>query len=367
MEETRFQGNLTGLPFARLFSLLWQEEKSGSLKIRKDNEEKTLCLDRGQMAVEQSSFPQREFLQFLVKSDLLDRSSLERCEKSAAQSNLPLTKTLVELDLFSPSRLWKLIEIFQKREILPVFDWAEGEYILDAENLPHESDILFFIQTPSFILQGVRRMTNHDLIKAQLPAQNCALRILHPKNLNDVELRPEEKYLLRLVENKIELDTLYETSQLGKKETQKVIFGLSSLGIIGFAEQDETKAVSSKHSPAELKKILEAFDAKCSYIHKYISKELGPLALNVLEKCQEEIKSCLSPSFQKAELKADGRLDTRSILKSDLSHWAESERAVLVRDMNEILAAEILAVKKTLGNEHERALVKNLEKIGEVE
>lgn len=367
MEETRFQGNLTGLPFAQLLSLLWQGEKSGCLKIIKDNKEKTLYIDKGRMAVEQSSFPEREFLQFLVKKDLLDRSSLERCEKSAAQNNFPLTKTFLELDLFSPTRLWKLIEIFQKRDILPVFDWPEGEYIFDAENLAQGSDILFCIQTPSFILQGVRRMKNYDIIRAHLPAQNCALRIFHPCGLNEVELEPEEKYVLKLIENKTELETLYEISQLGKKETQKVIFGLSSLGIIGFAEQNETKVVSPKSSPPEMKKILEAFGAKCSYIHKYISKELGPLAMNVLEKCHEEIKPCLSPPFQKAKLGADGIVDMRSILKSDLSHWAENERALLVRDMNEILAAEILAVKKTLGNEHERALVKNLEKIGEVE
>ncbi len=367
MEETRFQGSLSGLPFARLISLLWQEEKSGSLKIRKDNQEKTLFIDKGQMAVERSSFAEREFLQFLVKKNLLDQPSPESCEKAAAQNSSPLTKMLLELDLFSPSRMWKLMEIFQKRDIFPVFDWPEGEYMFDAENLPQKSDILFFIQTPGFILQGVRRMKNYDLIRAHLPAQNSALRIFHSRSLNEVGLGPEEKYILRLIENKTELETLYETSQLGKKETQKVIFALSSLGIIGFAEQNETKAVSSKPSQAEMKKILEAFDAKCSYIHKYISKELGPLALNVLEKCQEEIKPSLSPSFQKAELRADGRLDTRSILKSDLNHLAENERAILVRDMNEILAAEILAVKKTLGNEHERALVKNLEKIGEVE
>jgi hypothetical protein len=34
--------------------------------------------------------------------------------------------------------------------------------------------------------------------------------------------------------------------------------------------------------------------------------------------------------------------------------------------MDEILVAEVLAVKRTLGPEHESTLVKNLEKIGDL-
>jgi hypothetical protein len=39
----------------------------------------------------------------------------------------------------------------------------------------------------------------------------------------------------------------------------------------------------------------------------------------------------------------------------------------LLRDLNEILISEILAVKKNLGHEHEAILINNLERIGEME
>ena len=53
-----------------------------------------------------------------------------------------------------------------------------------------------------------------------------------------------------------------------------------------------------------------------------------------------------------------------SLLKAKISLFSEEDRKVLLRDLNEILAAEVLAVKKTLGNEHESALIENLKEQG---
>lgn len=367
MEEIRLQGNLADIPFAQLLFIIWQREKSGCLKIRKDEVKKRLHFERGKIAAEQGSFPEKDFLQTLAEKNLLDSSSLEKHESPSTQKKSNLIKALIENNAFSSSRLWKLMEVYLKTDFFPLFNWPSGEYFFDPEHYPQESEILFSIQTLSFILQGVRRMENYDLVEAHIPPENSVIQILQPYYLNQIKLEPPEEYLLSLVEKKNDLKAIYESSQLGKKESQKILFGLFSLDIIGFSQQKTKENFHSEVSSVEFGKILDSFNKKCAYIHKYISKEIGPAALNVLGKCMEETKAYLSPLSQKIRLGAGEKTKINSILKANISLLSEEDKKNLLKDLNEILAAEVLAVKKTLGNEHEAALVKNLEKIGELD
>jgi len=120
----------------------------------------------------------------------------------------------------------------------------------------------------------------------------------------------------------------------------------------------------SEQFPLEVDEILRCFNDKFSYIYKYLSKELGPVAFNVIEKCWEETKPHLSSIFQEAKIKLSGRVDLSSYLKTNLIYTDQKIQVNLIRDLNELLVAEVLAVRKNLGSEHETALVKNLEKIG---
>ena len=117
-------------------------------------------------------------------------------------------------------------------------------------------------------------------------------------------------------------------------------------------------------SVAELQKILDTFNAKCSYIYKSVSKELGPVALNLMEKSIEDIKPHLSQHFQEIRLGIDGKIDRQSVLKFNIIMPDRDTTQLIIKSLDEILAAEILAVKKSLGSEFESTLIKNLETIG---
>ncbi|UCC38290.1 MAG: DUF4388 domain-containing protein [Candidatus Aminicenantes bacterium] len=364
MEEKSLQGNLTELPFAHLLFRCWQREKSGCLKLKKDKIEKKLYLEKGEIAVKQGSFPEKDFLQNLAEKSILDPSSFQKHESFASQDESSLIMALVELGTFSPSKLWELMEVFFKEDLFPVFDWSQGEYLFASADLPKEPAVLFSIQILNFTLEGVRKMKNFDLMKAHIPPEDSAIQILQPDYLNQIKLEPHEKYLLNVIDEKNELKTILESSKLGEKETQKTLFALSSLGIIGTPHESGKDSLPQGTAPVGFNNTLDAFNEKCIYIYKYISKEIGPVALNVLGKCLEEIKAHLSPHSQKIELGTDGKIKMSSLLKAKTSFFSEEDRKLLLRDMNEILAAEVLAVKKTLGNEHERALVENLKRLG---
>ncbi len=80
-------------------------------------------------------------------------------------------------------------------------------------------------------------------------------------------------------------------------------------------------------------------------------------------KSVEDVKPHLSPQFQKITLGIDGKIDLHSALKTNIVLTDRENIQSIIKSLNEILTAEILTVKKTLGNDFESALIKNLEKI----
>jgi hypothetical protein len=65
-------------------------------------------------------------------------------------------------------------------------------------------------------------------------------------------------------------------------------------------------------------------------------------------------------------VKPDGRIELRTLLRKNLGVSSDDGKRSLLRSFDEILAAEVLAVKRTLGNGHESALVKGLERMGDL-
>lgn len=363
-EETALRGSLALTPLAQLLFRLWQKESSGLLKIQNGETDRLYAFHKGHLAAEKDSFNGKDFAAVLIKKNLLDPARLAKCEEHTGRTNSSLLRAFIELNLLAPSFLWNQVEEYIKENILPLFDWAEGEYAFSTTTFP-ECQILARIKTLELILQGVRRMENHALRSAHLPPESETLQTYSPPHRNFIPLEPHEKYILHIIGDSPTLKELCATSELGGEETRNTVYVLLSVGLVGPSPQKSKNRHVPDFSPSEIEKILSVFNEKCALIHKYISKEIGPVAQSVLEKSLEEIRPRLGPPFQNLELRPDGRIEMKVLLKMSLNLQNEDMKKNLVRGLNEILAAEVLAVKKTFGSEHEAALIKNFEKMGE--
>ncbi len=365
MDDNSCGGNLAYAPLPQLLLRLWEKKRSGLLRLHKEDTTRILSFSRGDLALTDISFPAEEFQAKLVEAEILSGEEIEATRAYALEKNISFTRGLIERGILSPSRVWELLAGFWLESLFPLFDWPEGEYAFDSGGELSEAHILMTIASLEFILQGIRRMANSSLIEASLPAEPESLQILSPGHAGLLRLAPHEKYLLSVLRHSPRLQDLYAQSQLGKKETQKALFSLVQLGLAGFRQPRNKFKPASELSSGEAEKIWAEFNDKCSYIYKYISKEIGPVALNVLEKALEEVKPRPGPPLQSLELRTDGRVELKPVSLLSLNFANPESRTAFIQFLNEILVAEVLAVKKTLGDNHEATLVRNLERIGE--
>jgi hypothetical protein len=96
------------------------------------------------------------------------------------------------------------------------------------------------------------------------------------------------------------------------------------------------------------------------HVFRYMVREVGPIAENVLEKYVGGLRDSRKDVFTGVKLQKDGTLDA-SVLERNLNRFPEDERRnLLVDGLNELLYAELLAVKRTLGAEHEANIIRAL-------
>ena len=104
--------------------------------------------------------------------------------------------------------------------------------------------------------------------------------------------------------------------------------------------------------------VLNSFNQMYGYIFRYMVREVGPIAENVLEKYLGGLREARKDVFAGSSCRRTARSTPRSSSATSTSSPRSSAGRMLVDALNELLYAELLAVKRTLGAEHEANIVR---------
>ncbi|MBD3413600.1 MAG: DUF4388 domain-containing protein [Candidatus Aminicenantes bacterium] len=363
MEKLWLNGNLSDNPFPYVLYRIWNSKRTGRLEIKTQKHPKKIDFFNGDVTAFASSWDQRSFAKFLHDEKKISSTSIKKCEKLAQSKQISLFKSITELNALSSLKLWSFLKTFMAFDLFPLFDQQEAEFFFDPTQELNESEILASVSTIKVIKKGIYQMKNQKIIDSQLPAQDQYIHQYPNKSFLNKELNPNEKYLLNLIGDKMKRDQLYQHSEIGQNEVNRLIYLFSCLRIAG-PPHKALNHLTQELSKVELNRLLDSFNQKCVCIFKYISKEIGPVALSVLEKCIKDIKPHLPPQLQNIRLSQDGTVHISSTPSTNPGLPGEIKLKLFLNALNEILAAEVLAVKKTLGDDHESRITKNLKNIG---
>jgi hypothetical protein len=365
MDESPLCGNLADTPFPKVLAAAWKKGLTGTLRVRVPAGPKAFAVEKGSLAVDLSCLQEKDFLKSLLTSGALDLISLSRVEAYAEEHEVSLIRALLEIPFFGPSEVWKLLESYVTAEALLLFSEGDGAYEFESGTRPGPI-LLQDISIPALILEGVRGLEDPSALAPHLPPETEFLQSRASGSSESLALAPHEAYVLRSLDRGTALSDLLARSELGKAETRRTVFALLCLGLARtVGTRPKTGRTSDELSFSGLDALFKAFNDKCAAVFKYVTKEIGPVASNVIEKALDEIRGRLDPAFEDCSLQSDGRIELKIPLRMNLSLAGEEGRKNLLRSMDEILMVEVLAVKRTLGPDHESLLVRSLEKIGE--
>ncbi len=350
-------------PFSYLSGMLfelWEERRTGLLQIEQNGATKTFCLIKGEIAVISQYFPEKEFFDWLIETGKIHPPLRLNHNLLGAEKASSVVAILIEQGFIQSDEAFKLMADFLEARLSEFFVLPDWPAAFIEEKFAAEEIIFTGLAIPPLILKGLKKVSKLDVYRHWLPAENSLLFRQVPAYVSRLGLTPADLYVWNLLQAPRTFNWLIQNSWLGPTETRKTVLILTCLRLLDFNRQETGEIDSGQPAGPDLEKCLHLFNEKANLIQRYIAKQLGPVAFNLLEKSYRETQDSLDPIFRNLEIKPDGSFEPRAMLKISLNSLDPREKKIILRGFDEILAAELLLVKKTLGNQHEENLVKLL-------
>jgi hypothetical protein len=351
------RGTLARLPLPDLLRELQAAEATGILSLSAGGARKALYFKGGRVVFATSNLPSDRLGEVLLREGKITREQNDSSLKALAAGRRQ-GRVLVEAGALTPEELWAAVQAQVREIVFSVFQWDEGQFHFEESVRPEKERITVDLDVPSLVIEGVRQMDPQGQVRAH-----------HPDGLLVVEradppppglLHPWEEHVLDLVDGERSVVEICHESEAGEGQTLKALYAFLCTGIVR-GKGRKVRALDQDFVPEDTTlAVLDSFNRMFRHVLAYMVKEVGPIAENVVAKYLNTVRESRKEVLEDVPMAKDGALDEAAV-ERNLNRLPEDQRrAVLVDALNELLYAELYAVKRTLGADHETALVRVL-------
>jgi Domain of unknown function (DUF4388) len=351
------RGQLTQLPLPDILQYLRLSRSTGILSLVAGGARKALYVRDGRVVFASSNLPNDRLGELLIRDGKITVEEYEASIKAISKGKRQ-GKVLVEMGALSPKDLWEGVQLQVREIVYSIFLWDEGQFHFEESTLPEKERITVDLDITELILNGIRRVDAAGAIQGRYPDSMLVLE-RGEKQPPAEWLEPYEGHVMGLVDGERTVLEICRESEIGDNETLKVLYALLCTGIVR-SKGKKVRTLDQDFVPEDtLYAVVTSFNQMYGYIFRYMVREVGPIAENVLEKYLGNLRESRKDVLAGVKLQKDGTLDS-GMIERNLNRFPDEDhrRATLVDALNELLYAELLAVKRTLGAEHESNIIK---------
>jgi hypothetical protein len=354
------RGRLSQISLPQILAHLQTSKRTGVLSLVNAGVHKSIYFKDGRVVFAASSLTQDRLGEVLLRGGKISADEYLRIE-NYIRGGQRLGKALVESGVLSPKDLWWAIEQQVQEIVWSLFAWEDGYFHFDKDDRPNREKITVDLEIDALIVEGIRRIDGTGAVRHYVPLDT----ILETTDREPpLGLEPHEKHVLELIDGARTVSEVCGESEIGEAETRKVLHAFVSVGILRPSGAAETSTESGAEEAADdYVGMVELYNNMYRYLFRHMSGEVGPIAEIILEKYLNELKDRPDSIFERARLQRDGSLDPREIEKNVLQIQEAHRKNLLIEALNELLYAELLAVKRTLGASHESQLIQVFRKM----
>ncbi len=352
------RGSLYDVPLPELLLHLRVAQATGILSLTSGGAKKALFLKEGRVVFANSNLPNDRLGELLLRNGKITVEEYETSIRDLAKGKRQ-GKALVEAGALKPQHLWSGVQL-QVREIAnSLLHWQDGAFDFEESDKPRHERITVDMDIGELVLQGLREVDASGPIQAHFPSGDSVLERVEGGEVAGLE--PWERHVLDRVDGERTTSTICSESEIGDRETLKVLYAFLSTGMARLQRPTSQALDSDFVTEDSTWEVVASFNQKYARVFARLLAEVGPVVTAVLGKYLSELKEQHPELLKGVELLKDGTLDGAALERNLGELVVEDRHDHLIAVLNELLYAELLAVKRTLGAEGEARLVKELQ------
>ena len=296
--EIPLKGKIKDISLAKLLVLLNRNRKTGTLSVSNSHITKNVYLKMGDVIFASSTYADDRLGEMLLKAGKITIEQYDKSVEILKSSGKKQGAILVELGYLTPKEIFWGLK-YQVNEIIQsMFLLEDVEYEFKEGDIPVQEVIALKMSMANLIYAGINRITNWTRIRHDMPDTDTVLKLTEdPLSLfQEIELSPQDKKILSLVDGKRTIKEIIDSSWLGSFEALRILYVLWSIGMIEETsprkEAGKTPKTRGKLEEAALNEILrplpEEDEAMITKINSLYS-QLGNLHIHQLLEVDEKV------------------------------------------------------------------------------
>lgn len=356
MDPGRFRGTLKPLSLVDILLFLRGLNRTGLLSLNAGGTSVGLYLRGGAVVQATSSRPADRLAAMALRRGLITSEQHDEALRRAAAGE-GIGRALVAAGL--PPRDLVEARLRQVRDIaLSPFEWAEGEFAFTEDEEYGDPGLEVRLEVFDLIAEAIRGLRSPELFERRLGSDE---RVFAPAPDDGGDpsagLEPHEEQVRRLVDGRRTVGAITALSDFPPAEVRRVLLLLYAAGRI-LPRLPQGEDADDAPPESEIDAILRRYNGMFGRLFEHLMREAGPIAEDLLVKTLREAESAHAAVLAGVALGGDGTLDPVG-LRDNLGRVAgRARRAALVEGLNELLYADLLVVRRTLGPELEGRLLR---------
>ena len=348
---TVLQGDLSRIQLPDVLSFLSMIRGSGKLLVRNNHLERTIHWKDGEIVFANSNSPEHSLGQFLLRNGKITQAQYEE-SKRRVTAQTRHGKLLVQMGAISPKDLWWGVK-HQALEILySLFNWKEGTFaFVDSIDELATERIVLAINTPSVIMEGIRRLDETARIKEKVPSVEMVFMKV-PNTTPDfraLDMNDAEINVYRNIDGKLTVRELIGKSEMTEFEVSRILFQLLSARLIEVAPEEKSFRpvfLDVEDSP-ELLKVISTYNDMFGRLYAALQNAVG----------DDSARDIFMTALQTAEsdelwsgvfFDQFGRFDENMLIANISELPFEKRKPALDEGLNTLLSVQLFEVSQHL-------------------
>jgi len=229
----KIEGSINHYELSDTFIGLYLTQKTGVLKVSREEIRKEVYVDRGVMVFAISNQPEDRLGEYLLRRGLITPGQYEEAVAEMKRTGKRLGNILVSHGVLDPHQLFESVRGQVEEIILGLFSLEEGYFVFEEGPLPRQEIITLKLSPGNLIYYGTKNIKDAQRLMRYLPLDRIVYFSSNPLELfQDVYLDETGRRILSLVDNRNTVKDIIVKSRLMASEVVKGIYGLLSIRLL---------------------------------------------------------------------------------------------------------------------------------------
>lgn len=358
------QGDFEGLFLTSILQLLYNDQKTGLLRVSSDTDESRVFFKQGTIVYATGSQKEARLGFILRREGIISAQQLEKCLALAREQKLSLGKILVDKGYVSLQTLEKYNNKQVEEILYNLLLWKKGKFEYKDARLNLDGMIVTRLNPMKLILEASRRIDEMSVLEKVITSDSLVFAMSgNVQSKEEIKLNANEWRILSLIDGTRTIRQIITSSGYDEFAVYKILFSLISYGLI---EQIEKETVGSLNGQSAGASAITVYNDILHTVYQNLETELGDRTRSLFEEIHTNLEApyriLLADYHPSHEISKNVEAVLKALNDMDDAD-PDSRQELLVQAFNQYCSLALSQVKSILGASPLEKILEEIERV----